>query len=175
MVRSAPYSSSKSLAENVRAGVPVELLALRIVEGEELERAVALEGAAHVPVGAVDVGEERGLRELLVDAHGDVPGRGDELDSLLDGAVGHNHLDGLVLGLGRFQLFALAREVLLEQLDALGIERRLLLVRGRPLRLLKSLRGGRFCVGHGARVARSVQCGLSARARDRKANREGGA
>lgn len=102
-----------------------------VVEAEELEGAVALEGPAHVPVRAVDVGEEGSLRELLVDAHGDVPRGGDELDALLDGAVGHDHLDGLVGGFGLLDLGALALEVLLEELDAFGVVRGLFLVRGR--------------------------------------------
>ena len=99
------------------------------------------------------MGEEGSLRQLLVDAHGDVPGGGDELDALLDGAVGHDHLDGLVLGLGLLDLGALALEVLLEEFDALAIVRGLFLVRGRARGLGGSHR--RLGVSH---TSQSVVC-----------------
>mmetsp|Transcript_16660 Transcript_16660/g.40842 ORF Transcript_16660/g.40842 Transcript_16660/m.40842 type:complete len:383 (-) Transcript_16660:188-1336(-) len=136
------------LAQHVRGTVPVQLLALRVVEREQLQRAVRLQRPPHVPVLAVHVREERRLRQLLVDGHGDVPRAGHVPDSLLDASVGHDHLDGIVDVLRGDDLLALAREVLLEQLDALGVVRRLHLERRRP-RGLRSRRIGDDSSGGG--------------------------
>mmetsp|Transcript_42518 Transcript_42518/g.68384 ORF Transcript_42518/g.68384 Transcript_42518/m.68384 type:complete len:378 (-) Transcript_42518:121-1254(-) len=130
-------------SQHVRGRVPVQRLALGIVEGKELERAVALQRAAHVPVGAVHVREQRRLRQLLVDTHGDVPRGGDVLDAVLDGAVGHHNLDGLGRCRGGVHLTTLAREVLLEKLDALSIVRRLQLERGWACGLCRGAPRGR--------------------------------
>eukprot|EP00982_Pelagococcus_subviridis_P006238 30017-Pelagococcus_subviridis.AAC.27 len=119
-------------AQDVRARVPVQLFALGVVEREQLERAVALERSSHVPVLPVHVREDRRLRELLVDAHRDVPRRRDVLHRVADRAVGHRDLDRLVRRLRGGLPLALAREVFLEELDALRVVRALLFVRGRP-------------------------------------------
>ena len=51
----------QNLAENVGAGVPEGVAAFVVVELEDLELAIVLERASHVPEHAIDLRDERAV------------------------------------------------------------------------------------------------------------------
>mmetsp|Transcript_10549 Transcript_10549/g.36441 ORF Transcript_10549/g.36441 Transcript_10549/m.36441 type:complete len:435 (-) Transcript_10549:257-1561(-) len=111
----------QSLAQQVGGGVPVRVLALSAVEGEDLELAVALEGPEHIPVLAVDLRHQGLLAQPLADSGGDVLWGGHVTCSLPHRTVGKGdrNLHALLGGLRGVELGAL--EVLLEESDTLVV------------------------------------------------------
>jgi hypothetical protein len=107
--------------------VSAHLLAVGVLEGEELQRAVALQRARQVPHRAVHLGDHRLLGQALGDGVGHVQGGGDAPDARLLGAVGQDDGDRDGLGLGRLARRVLARLDLGEQVHAVLVVGLLLL------------------------------------------------
>ena len=114
------------------------VLAVRVVKVEELERAVAFQGAEQIPGLLLHLGDQYFLAQALADAIGNVQRRGHALDALLHCAIRQHNLDGLIPLPRGLDLFLLTLRILFEQGYAFGV-----------VRLLGGGRVGPRSVAHG--------------------------
>lgn len=97
--------------------MPEGVAAFVVVELEDLELAIVLERASHVPEHAIDLRDERAVGQILRDFTRNIKRRRMPLLRLLDAAVGESNLDRIRRE--REALSVLLRQDGLEETDAL--------------------------------------------------------